>query len=553
MRDWLCSLLRCPVCAGKDWTVSVTERNYREHLGGRLTCLSCSRAFPLRNGAVDFVLDEDLSDARRLDRDMAAQSDRNILEQKRRGEFLGEARQREDEYRRASFERTDFFFRCLEYDDSASRAVLHIGCGEPFLASRFAQKGFNVIALDFILPRLDQAHEYFEREGVYFERLLALTSRIPLRDQSMDIVFSHASLHRATPHRAEDFRWFDPNNMVDTLREVRRVLKPDGFFLVGGEGEYAEELSDEQRHLEREAQRPGCYGAFYKISEYEQAFRAAGVFPNLWAQWRDDEDRLRVGTFFGGHFREIVAPGDAVNTRSDFLLSAPALKRDLDACLGTWARVRPWPGGASASRSGGWLRVCDPATFVQGWHRPETEAVGQVRWLGRETAAVVFEMDFTPGQKQLELTMRAFSALGEFDSVIFVERDGQTVAKNIHRQMAMSAAGDQELRLTANLQAGSATIRCIRDGLLRVRLYFNGDFLSALETPSDNEFHSYVVDLPGEKIRKLNQLTFEPSYALRPCDCGISNDDRWLSCQVGDIRIVEARDNWERPSDRERK
>lgn len=540
MRSSLCSLLACPVCRATEWSVSAAASNYCEILEGHLKCQSCGRLFPLQNGAVDFVLDEDLTDARRLDREMSATSDHNILEQKRRGEFVGEVRRREEQYRRATFERTDFFFRGLDYDNPGSRTVLDLGCKEPFLSTRFARAGFNVVALDFTFPRLDLAHEYFERDATYFDRLLALMSRLPLRDQSVDIVFSHASLHRSTPHRAEDFRWFDPNNMVDTLREVRRVLKPDGLFLVSGEGEYAEELSDEQRHLEREAQRTGCYEAFYKISEYERAFRTAGVFPHLWAQWREDENRLRVGTFLGGRFRQIVSPGDAVNTRADLLLSAPAIKRDLDGCLGKWARLRPWPNGAKVSRPEGWLRVRDPATFVHGWHRPETEAVGQVRWLGREPAAVAFEMDLASVPWEIELQLRACSLLGEFDTAVFVERNGRTVAKNIHQRMPAPAACDQELQVAAEIEAGRATIRCIREGQLGVRVYFNGDCLTTLEAPSDNKFHSYTIDLPTDKVRALNQLTFEPSYALRPCDCGVSNDDRWLSCQIGDIRITQA-------------
>jgi len=543
MRDWLCSVLSCPACRGRQWSLSATERNDREALAGDVRCQSCGRAFPLKNGAVDFVLDEDLTDVRRVDRERSAESDRNILEQKRRGEFVGDLRRREEQYRRETFERTDFLFRCLEYDNPAGRTVLDLGCGEPFLASRFAQLGFNVIALDFTFPRLDLAHEFFARDGTHFERLLTLMSRLPLGDQSVDIVFSHASLHHCMPHRAEEFRWFDPNNMVNTLSEVRRVLKPDGLFLASGEGEYREELSDEQRHLERKAQQTGCYEAFYKISEYERAFHAAGIFPNLWAQWREDEDRLRVGTFVGGHFRAIVTPGDAVNTRSEFLLSAPALKRDLDDCLSGWARIRPWPAGANVPRSGGWLRAHDPLTFIEGWHRPESEVSGQVRWLGRQWGAIVFALDFTPVARQMEFKIKACALLGDFDSAVFVERDGRAVSKTIHQRLPTAAPCDQEFEVAKDLEAGRTTIRCIRDGQMRIRVYFNGDLVTTLNLPSDNEFHTYIVGLPVEAIRTLNQLTLEPSYALRPCDCGPFTDDRWLSCQVCDIEIRATEDD----------
>jgi len=491
---------------------------------------------------VAFLTDEELGDLRRLDRDKSVESDRIILEQKRRGNYVGEARFREDEYRRDTFERTEFFFRNFDYDAPHKRQILDLGSGEPYLASRFARLGFNVIALDYTLARLEMAHALFEREGSYFERLLALMTRMPLRDQSIDIVFSHASLHHATPHRPEEFRWFDPHNMLDTLREVRRVLKPDGLFLVSGEGVYAEELPDEDRWLERNAQKTGCYEAFYKLSEYEWAFRETGVYPHLSAWWRDN--RLRLGTFLGGHYREIVAAGDAVNSSSDLLLSTPALKRDLDACLKGWARVRPWPGGVRVPRSGGSLPIRDAGTFVRGWHEAETDPCGVARWMGRDPVVIAFELDFVPASWSVELELRACSILGTFKAAIFVEQQGRVVARQVLPRTIAPGSCGQELVLEAPLEAGYTTIRCIHDGQMRLEVCFNGDPLTTLEIPSDDEFHILPVELPVDKLRSLNQLTLQPSYAMRPSDCDISPDDRWLACFVRDVRvrIVEKED-----------
>ncbi|MBM3335254.1 class I SAM-dependent methyltransferase [Candidatus Sumerlaeota bacterium] len=535
MRESLCSLLRCPVCASEKWSVETTASNPREILSGVVRCGGCGREFPLQNGAADLVLEEELGDLRRADRDRAAQSDLTILELKRRGEFVGEPRRRAEVYQRETYERTDFFFRNIEYDNPSQHTVLDLGSGEPSLATRFAQAGFNVIALDFTFPRLDLAHEYFDREGVYFERILGMMTKIPLRDHSMDIVFFHASLHHATPHRAEDFRWFDPRNMLDTLREIKRVLKPDGLFLVSGEGEYPEEFGDKDRHLEREAQRTGCYEAFYKISQHEWAFREAGIFPNLWAQ--SVGNKLQVATFRDGHHRPIVTSASAVNTKADLLLSAPALKREIDACLGGWARVRPWPSATRVPRSGIVLPIHDDETFVSGWCQPEGERENWTRWMGREPAAVVFELEFAPLSWQVEIEMRACWFLEEFDRAVFVERQGKVIAKRVEPASVGSTSCDQETRLDVQLDAGPSTIRCIHDGRMRVRLYFNGDFLDSIALPSDTQFHTSQVVLPAPQIRALNQLTLEPSYALRPCDCGVSRDDRWLSCQVRSVRI----------------
>ena len=535
MRENLCSVLACPVCGKGEWSLAEASRDYREFLSGTLTCRGCGRAYLLKGGAVEFLSEEELGELRRTDRDNSAESDRIILERKRRGNFVGELRQREDEYRCDTVARTEFFFHNLEYDTPHKRYVVDLGCGEPLLASRFVQLGFNVIALDFVFARLDTAHGFFEREGTYFERVAALMTRLPLRDQSMDIVFSHASLHHATPHRAEDFRWFDPRNMLDTLREVRRVLNPNGLFLVSGEGIYDEGISDEERWLEHKAQETGCYEAFYKMSEYEWAFREAGVSPSIWATSRGN--RLGVATFVGGRYREIVTPDDAVSTLSDLLISAPAVKRELDACLKGWARVRPWPGATKVLRKGGLLPVHDTATFVRGWHQVEADPGGVARWMGRDPAVIAFELELVPAPWSVELEMRACSVLGPFRAVVFVEQQGRIVAREVLPASISPATNGSELVFETKLEAGHTAIRCIRDGQMRVGVCLNGDLVTTLEAPSDNEFHTYRVDLPPGSLRALNQLTLLPSYALRPSDCDLSPDDRWLSCFVRDVKV----------------
>lgn len=537
MKESFVTMLRCPICGASDWVLESGESNEVEVLEAKLTCRACGRTFPVSGGVVDLVPLEMLADLQVRDREEAAASDRRIAGQKRQGTFVGKERAREEEYRIGSFERTEFLFGNIEYDAPQQRWVLDLGSGPPTLSNRFARLGFNVVALDFIPSRLEGAHELFQRDGTFFERVAGMMENLPLGDRTIDLVFSHASLHHATPRRAETFKWFDPANLLDTLREVRRILKPDGLFLVSGEGEYPEEVTEEDRHLEREAQKTGCYEAFYKRSEYEWAFREAGIAPHLWAQ--SYENRLRVGTFLEGRYRAIVTAGDAVNTRSDILLAAPALEGDLNACLSPWARVRPWPGAsAHLARSGGVLAVGDEATFARGWHGRETDVDGDFRWMGRDPATIVFRLDYLPVAWTFQLTIQACSLIGAFDTAILVERDGKVVARNTVQLLEERGAGDREIALDADLEAGRATVRCIRDGHMRVHVYLNGDHLTTLQPPSDNAFHTCQIDVPAEKIRTLNQLTLEPSYALRACDWQDSADDRWLSCAVRDVKIM---------------
>jgi hypothetical protein len=72
-------------------------------------------------------------------------------------------------------------------------------------------------------------------------------------------------------------------NMIDSLKEIRRVIKPDGVFFLLGEGIYPEGIGYDARQYERACERnPGlAYESHYTISEYDSAFRSAGAWPNL--------------------------------------------------------------------------------------------------------------------------------------------------------------------------------------------------------------------------------------------------------------------------------
>lgn len=547
MKESLLSILRCPACGASDWALDVALANDVETLSAQLRCESCKRDYPVSNGAVDLVPDEMLTDIQRKDREICARSDRQIAAQKGLGTFLGAERLREDEYRLVTAGRTEFLFSELEYDRPEERWVLDLGCGEPVLANRFAALGFNVVALDFVPTRLDSAHEMFASAGTFFERIAGLMARLPLMDGSLDIVFSHASLHHATPLEAKDFKWCDPANMLDTLAEVKRVLKPDGLFLVSGEGEYDEDISEEDRELEHKAEETGCYEAFYKRSEYEWAFRKVDLWPDLWAQCFGG--RLQIATFAGGRHREIVTLGDSVTLRSGRLLRAPAIKRDLDENLRGRARVRSWSAGDVLPREGAVVPAERYGGGEEGWQPIEHDKDGDFRWLGRDPGTFAFELDFAPGDWRLHVSLRAFSMLGEFDAAAFLERDGRVVAREVIPHAADPADRRQELRIPSLPSTEGAGLRCISDGQMKLHVYLNGDYLTTFKPPADNEFHRFKVFLPARTVRRLNQLTFEPAYALRPCDCENTDDDRWLSCAVRDLRISRVESDREFPAD----
>ena len=106
----------------------------------------------------------------------------------------------------------------LEPFDLRPQAILDLGAGTGRASAQLKRRYRRslVIALDLAPGMLHQAarHQSLFRR---FERVCADAARIPLQSASVDIVFSNLML-----------QWSDPLDAA--FAEVRRVLKPQGFF-----------------------------------------------------------------------------------------------------------------------------------------------------------------------------------------------------------------------------------------------------------------------------------------------------------------------------------
>lgn len=98
------------------------------------------------------------------------------------------------------------------------QAILDVGAGTGRITAELKRRyrRSRVIALDIAPGMLREAGRH-QRIFRRFERLCADALRLPLQSASIDIVFSNLML-----------QWCDP--IDEALGEVRRVLKPQGFF-----------------------------------------------------------------------------------------------------------------------------------------------------------------------------------------------------------------------------------------------------------------------------------------------------------------------------------
>ncbi|MDH4201284.1 MAG: class I SAM-dependent methyltransferase [Phycisphaerae bacterium] len=94
------------------------------------------------------------------------------------------------------------------------KTALELGCGSGQLASFFYKKGVSIIASDISETAIDHARKLYP--DVMFQTHSA--EELPYEDGSFDIVMSFDVLEHLP-------------NVAQHLREVRRVLKPDGYYL----------------------------------------------------------------------------------------------------------------------------------------------------------------------------------------------------------------------------------------------------------------------------------------------------------------------------------
>jgi ubiquinone/menaquinone biosynthesis C-methylase UbiE len=101
----------------------------------------------------------------------------------------------------------------------AQHRVLDIGCGDGALVRALTKRGAHCVGVEVTPERIAQA-EARDKLGdeVYLE---ASGSKLPLPDESMDLVIFFNALHH-----------LPPDDMSYSLQECHRLLKPEGYLYV---------------------------------------------------------------------------------------------------------------------------------------------------------------------------------------------------------------------------------------------------------------------------------------------------------------------------------
>lgn len=215
------ALLRCPSCGSpSSLQLDATAEDQRETREGRLRCRSCRLERPVRDGVADLLLDptpEVVAEAEGLER-FALQMSRDgwdrarvlALPDEESGYWCGQRQAME---------------RLLETVPLApGQSILDVGSNTCWATATFARIGLRAVALDISMVEMQglrTADWWFEKDGTYFERVLAQMSALPFAEDSFDWVFCCEVLHHN-----------DRPGMTRALREIHRVLRPGGSLLV---------------------------------------------------------------------------------------------------------------------------------------------------------------------------------------------------------------------------------------------------------------------------------------------------------------------------------
>lgn len=101
--------------------------------------------------------------------------------------------------------------------------VLELGAGQGQDSRFFAENGFMITSTDISQTALSENKEKLTQKLKNLVEILAvdMTKKLPFGDEVFDVVYAHLSIH-----------YFDTRTTKEVMREIYRVLKPDGLVIM---------------------------------------------------------------------------------------------------------------------------------------------------------------------------------------------------------------------------------------------------------------------------------------------------------------------------------
>lgn len=95
--------------------------------------------------------------------------------------------------------------------------ALDLGCGLGQYTKYLMDKGFNVMSADISIEVLNKLKSNIQNANI---KELDMSKPLPFDNESFNLVFANLSIH-----------YFDSKTTINLLKEIRRILKKDGYFI----------------------------------------------------------------------------------------------------------------------------------------------------------------------------------------------------------------------------------------------------------------------------------------------------------------------------------
>ncbi len=325
MKKTFLDRLQCLDCHQSNWNLEILAENSREIREGKLICAGCKRNYAIADGILNAlgVLPPEVAHEKEHSESMGYIIDAN-------GQKTpinpGTIKQYADLFLTLpAGDGSHYFKPGGSFDNQAGNAsrffktldllkltgnerVLEVGASFSWASRHMAKRGCDVTALD-ITNYLVAGDLYFQKDGIYYERILSDMSVLPFKDNTYDLIFSHSVIHHCKDLKA-------------LFLEFHRVLRPGGKVIALHECAFGIFENKEGAALQ-EAIDAGFNENAYTIPQWQQGARDGG-FPRAkiyFFPFVDDYiDRKRIrGTV--GTFKLKVA---------GFIQSKPRLNRILN-------------------------------------------------------------------------------------------------------------------------------------------------------------------------------------------------------------------------------
>jgi SAM-dependent methyltransferase len=170
----------------------------------------------------------------------------------------------------------------IEKERGTALRIADLGAGNCWLSYRLALRGHRPVAIDILGDALDglAAGRHYQSQTV-FPRVNAEFDDLPLASGSLDAAIYNASIHYSTDYRR-------------TLREIRRCLRPGGWFLIIDSPVYARREHGEMMVRERHEQFEKTYGfasdtlpsiEYFDTDTLAELGRELSIKWKIWRPW----------------------------------------------------------------------------------------------------------------------------------------------------------------------------------------------------------------------------------------------------------------------------